>query len=169
MGLNMFQINPRSLAAKLIGLGAMVTFMLAIYTYSSQSTFHLRVPALSSIFSTPPSRVRGSCSPQAWNQGKWEYSPRTNLTAMTKKEDALEFAGFESCASDREFWWHLASDTEEQWNRWPKVTQYKWMPEENCDARPLDGAAMVKDMVEEGGWLLLGGKSIFVLDDCSHC
>ena len=77
---------------------------------------------------------------------------------MTRKEDALEFAGFEGCASDREFFWHLGSDTEEQWNRWPKVSQWKWTPSRGCDVRPLDGAAMVKEMAEEGGWLLLGGQ-----------
>ena len=154
-----------SLSARLIGLGAaMVIFMLAIYTYSSSSTFP-RPPLSSSTFhfrwpplhSTSPSRVRGSCSPSAWNKGHWEYSPRTNLTSMTRKEDALEFAGFEGCASDREFFWHLASDREEQWNRWPKVSQWKWTPERDCNVRPLDGMAMVRDMAEGGGWLLLGG------------
>lgn len=163
MGLSAMSINTRSWAARLIGLGAMMTFMLAIYTYSSSSTFHFRFPSLSSVFSTPASRVRGSCPPSAWNKGQWEYSPRTNLSAMTRKEDALEFAGFESCASDREFFWHLASDREEQWNRWPKVSQWKWTPEQDCDVRPLDGAAMVKEMAEEGGWLLLGGQYFIIL------
>ena len=76
---------------------------------------------------------------------------------MTKREDALEFAGLEGCASDREFFWHLASDVKEQWSRWPKVASYVWKPADNCDVRPLDGSAMIKDMVEQGGWLLLGG------------
>ena len=133
----------------------MVTFMLAIYTYSSSSTFHFRFSSLTSLFA---SRVPGSCPPSKWNEGYWEYSPRTNLSAMTRKEDALEFAGFENCASDREFFWHLGSDTEGQWNRWPKVSQWKWTPAWDCDVRPLDGGAMVKEMVEEGGWLLLGGE-----------
>ena len=153
MGLSLANINPRALAARLIGLGAMITFMLALYTYSSQSSFKFRLPDLS-IFSQ---RKRSSCPPDSWNNGQWEYKPRANLTAMTKKEDALEFAGFESCASDREFFWHLASDVEEQWGRWPKVSSYVWKPSDDCTVRPLDGSAMLKDMVEQGGWLLMGG------------
>ena len=147
-------INPRSLVARLVALVAMVTFMLAIYTYSSQHTFKFRLPGLA-IFSH---RKPLSCTPDAWNNGHWQWKPRSNLTAMTRKEDALEFAGLESCASDREFFWHLASDTEAQWKRWPNVSSYAWKPSDDCDVRPLDAPAMVKDMVEQGGWLLLGGE-----------
>lgn len=136
-----------------MGLCVIVTFMLAVYTYSS-FRFRLKLPAF---LSSP--RVRGSCPPQAWNDGTWEYSkPHTNLTSLTRKEDVMEFVPFEGCASDREYWWHLASEEETQWNRWPSVASYLWQPSDECDARPLDGAAMVKDMVEQGGWLLLGGK-----------
>ena len=147
--------NPRTLTARLIALGAIITCMLTITVYSSQHSFQFRLTNLS-IFSQ---RKQSSCSPDAWNKGQWEYNPRTNLTAMTMKEDALEFAGLESCASDREFFWHLASDVEDQWSRWPKVASYTWKPSGACNVRPLDGSAMVKDMVEQGGWLLLGGMS----------
>lgn len=82
---------------------------------------------------------------------------------MTRKEDALEFAGLQGCASDREFYWHLASDTEAQWDRWPKVSSWAWEPTQNCDMRTLEGYEMVKDMVEEGGWLLLGGMSMNIV------
>jgi hypothetical protein len=153
-------MNPRPLTARLISLGVIFTCMFALYTYSSNVTFHL--PGLG-IF---PQRPHSSCTPHAWNSGEWVYEPHTNRTAMTKKEDALEFAGLEGCASDREFFWHLASDVEEQWIRWPKVSSYVWKPTDRCGVRPLDGPAMVKDMVEQGGWLLLGGMSgnIFIDD-----
>lgn len=149
-------LNPRSLAAKLITLAAFVTFILALYTYTSQTTYTFSFPELS-IFSQ--SRIRGSCSPDAWNNGHWEHAaPPTNLTAISNRKDALQFAGFEGCASDREFFWHLASDKEDQWWRWPAVSSYKWVPSKKCDVRTLDGSAMVKDMVEDGGWLLVGGE-----------
>lgn len=147
-----FPMNPRSLTARLISLGVILLCMLALYTYSSQSSYNFRFRDLS-IFSQ---RRRSACPPNAWDSGQWVYKPHTNLTSMTKKEDALEFAGLEGCASDREFFWHLASDVKEQWNRWPKVSSYVWKPARNCDVRPLDGSAMIKDMVEQGGWLLLG-------------
>ncbi|KIJ60062.1 hypothetical protein HYDPIDRAFT_99472 [Hydnomerulius pinastri MD-312] len=75
---------------------------------------------------------------------------------MTDPDQVLAFAGFEGCAADREYKWHLGTDHEELWNRFPAVSSYKWQPSSLCDARPLSGAAIVKDMVENGGWLLLG-------------
>ncbi|KAF7976817.1 hypothetical protein HWV62_5492 [Athelia sp. TMB] len=147
-------LNPRSLTGKLVTLVALVTFMLAVYTYTSSTTSTFSLPKFS-VFSKP--RVRGSCAPQAWNAGHWEFNPApTNLTQMTDRRDALQFAGFEGCASDREYFWHLASDTESQWDRWPAVTSWRWAPDAACDARPLNGAEMLRDMVEDGGWLLMG-------------
>ncbi|KAH9839020.1 uncharacterized protein C8Q71DRAFT_704131 [Rhodofomes roseus] len=75
---------------------------------------------------------------------------------MHQKEDALVFAGLEGCASSREFWWHLAADNERLWDRFPAVTSWDWTPGGDCEMRPLDGAAIVADMVENGGWLLIG-------------
>ena len=155
MGFSLMNINSRSLTIRLISLGAIFTCMFTLSTYASQSSFKFRFPG-NAIFSQ---RKRSPCAPNAWANGQWQYRPHTNLTAMTKKEDALEFAGLEGCASDREFFWHLAADVREQWNRWPKVSSYGWKPADDCDIRPLDGSAMIKDMVEQGGWLLLGGTS----------
>lgn len=153
MGLVM---NPRSLTGKMITLVALLTFMLALYTYTSQSTYTFSLPDMS-IFSKP--RTRGTCPPQAWNHGRWEPSPPpTNLTAMTDRSDALQFAGFQGCAADREYFWHLASDSESQWDRWPGVSSWKWKPSDECDVRPLDATEMLRDMVEDGGWLLMGGQ-----------
>uniref|UniRef100_A0A0W0G6C6 Uncharacterized protein n=1 Tax=Moniliophthora roreri TaxID=221103 RepID=A0A0W0G6C6_MONRR len=39
-------------------------------------------------------------------------------------------SGFEGCASSREFYWHLASDREDQWNRFPRAQSYKWHPDQ---------------------------------------
>ncbi|EPQ56891.1 hypothetical protein GLOTRDRAFT_73361 [Gloeophyllum trabeum ATCC 11539] len=75
---------------------------------------------------------------------------------MHEVNDALVFAGLEGCAADREYAWHLAADRPEMWDRFPAVTSWKWQPAEECHVRPLDGAAMTKDLVEQGGWLLLG-------------
>lgn len=91
------------------------------------------------------------------------YSPNSDLQALTRPEQALEFAGFEGCAADREYRWHLGTDQEEQWNRFPNVSSYKWLPSRQCNVRPLNGAAIVKDMVESGGWLLLGGMPFSVV------
>lgn len=148
-------LRPRHLSTKVIALGALTTAALTFYTFSSS----LRLSNWSSIFA---GRQRGSCSPEAWSSGYWRYSPNIDLPALTSADQALAFAGLEGCAADREYYWHLGADHEEQWDRFPSVSSYKWQPPSQCDVRPLNGAVMVKDMVENGGWLLLGGAFLIV-------
>ena len=76
---------------------------------------------------------------------------------MKERTDAIAFGGFQGCAADREFFWHLASDRPEQWeNRFPMAYDYLWSPGDGCDLRPLDREALVRDLVEKGGWMLIG-------------
>lgn len=158
MGLSLtgMKVNPRSLSARLIGLGALITFMLALYTYSSYSPFSVELPGFLG------GHRKGSCSPEAWDQGNWTEKPGSSeFSPMTKPEDALVYSGFSGCASSREYFWHLASDTVAQWDRFPKVESWIWSPREDCNARQLHPEDMVRDLVEQGGWLLLGGKSTY--------
>jgi hypothetical protein len=79
---------------------------------------------------------------------------------MTEQEDALAFSGFSGCASSREFYWHLAADKEDQWDRFPRAQSWKWIPGRRCTGlRSLDAGELVKDLVEDGGWYLVGGES----------
>jgi hypothetical protein len=78
---------------------------------------------------------------------------------MLDKTQALQFSGFSGCASSREFDWHLAADTEGQWDRFPAAQSYKWDvgKDEGCEGlRELKQEEMVRDLVEQGGWLLVG-------------
>ncbi|KAJ3505727.1 hypothetical protein NLJ89_g7266 [Agrocybe chaxingu] len=134
---------------KLIGAAVLTTGLLALYSYSTGT------PLLLTNFQTPWSQK--TCTPQAYSDGTWVYHPRTNATKMTDPKDAHAFSGFEACASSREYFWHLASDREDQWDRFPKAQSWQWVPGRGCeDMRPLDPAALVKDMVEDGGWYLVG-------------
>ncbi|KAH7889035.1 hypothetical protein F5I97DRAFT_2006482 [Phlebopus sp. FC_14] len=151
-GTTFFALKPRFLSTRVLVLGVVVTFGLTVYTFTSPH-FSFRLPEWSSIFAQ---RQRGSCSPEAWSDGRWTWSPNSNLSALTSPEQALTFAGLEGCAADREYLWHLGVDHEETWNRFPDVSSYKWSPSSQCDVRPLNGVNMVRDMVENGGWLLLG-------------
>lgn len=65
-------------------------------------------------------------------------------------------AGLQGCAADREYAWHLGTDHEDEWGRFPRVNSYQWVPSNQCSISPLNGASIVKHMVEKGGWLLLG-------------
>ena len=80
---------------------------------------------------------------------------------MTSPEDALTFSGFEKCASSREYYWHLASDREDQWDRFPGAQSWDWIPGDRCKGmKPLNPEDLVRTLVEDGGWYLVGGKSV---------
>jgi hypothetical protein len=70
------------------------------------------------------------------------------------------FAGLEGCASSREFWWHLAADNEGQYDRFPDADSWKWdLEDTECqNFRDLEKQKeeFVRDLVEKGGWLILG-------------
>jgi hypothetical protein len=76
---------------------------------------------------------------------------------MTSPEDALAFSGFEKCASSREYFWHLASDREDQWDRFPDAQSWEWIPGGKCKGmNPLNPEDLVRTLVEDGGWYLVG-------------
>lgn len=148
-------LRPRYLSTKVIALGTLITFAITLYTFSSPEA-SFRLSEWSSVFA---GRQRGTCSPEEWASGYWTHSPNTDLPALTSADQVFSFSGLEGCAADREYHWHLGVDHEELFDRFPNVASYKWQPSSRCDVRPLDGAAIVKDMVEQGGWLLMGGTS----------
>ncbi|KAG6825614.1 hypothetical protein H0H93_000472, partial [Arthromyces matolae] len=78
---------------------------------------------------------------------------------MTQEMQAFEFSGFEGCAKARGLFWYLASDNMNQWDRFPKAHSYKWTvgPDDGCEGlQELNREKMLQDMVQQGGWLLLG-------------
>lgn len=80
---------------------------------------------------------------------------------MTSPEDALTFSGFEKCASSREYYWHLASDRQDHWDRFPAAQSWEWIPGEKCKGMsPLTPEDLIRNMVEDGGWYLVGGKCL---------
>lgn len=128
----------------------LTTFLCAIYI----STPSFKAPS----FGLP---ILHSCSPVDYSDGEWIYSPHTTKTNMTEREDALEFSGFSGCASSREFFWHLAADRDEQWDRFPGAQSWKWVPGKKCiGLRPLSAENLIKNMIEDGGWYLVGGESL---------
>ncbi|KAL6303547.1 hypothetical protein BKA93DRAFT_734873 [Sparassis latifolia] len=135
---------------KLIALAVFASALVLLYLF-----FPASISARLIAFVT--TRPRSTCTPRAYANGSW--TPKAivpDLPVMTKPDDALIFAGFQGCASSREYYWHLGADHEEQWDRFPAVTSWEWTPGDDCVVRPLSPAAMIKDMVEQGGWLLIG-------------
>ncbi|KAJ3487048.1 hypothetical protein NLI96_g3794 [Meripilus lineatus] len=154
LGRGLLSSGPRGATTKILAFGSLFIFLATVYTLFP-STPKKAWATLSSPFS---SRVRGQCPPEAYADGKWVHQapPAPNVT-MTSMDDALPIVGFEGCASSREYYWHLASDRPEQWDRFPGVASWRWDPSSECEGlRPLDPEALVQDLVENGGWLLIG-------------
>ncbi|KAF9439979.1 hypothetical protein P691DRAFT_715732, partial [Macrolepiota fuliginosa MF-IS2] len=146
--LNIMCLNPRSFTGRLVTLGATFTTLILVYTYTTPPILLVDFTALTS--------PRSTCSPESYSNGSWEFRPRTNVTSLTAKEDALVFSGLDGCASSRAVDWHLAVDKPEHWDRFPNVSSWEWIPGDDCQGlRLLDPAALVKELVE-GGWLLVG-------------
>ncbi|EIW63587.1 uncharacterized protein TRAVEDRAFT_161946 [Trametes versicolor FP-101664 SS1] len=141
--------TPRSLPAKVLCVVAIFYVIYAAHSLLSSS---------SNFFSFSVSRPRSICTPQAWASGQWVPKiPPTMRTNFTKSEDVYEFLGFQGCASNREVYWHLAADNERLFDRFPAVASWRWSPPaEQCEVRDLDPTVLVRDLVEQGGWLLIG-------------
>lgn len=142
-------------AWRFIILGGVFTFLLTvwmIHPYSTSLGSSLVVPSV-----LDSTRQSAPCSPSLWSAGQWKpIEPRSSSTVQSVA-DILTLEGFQGCASDREYKWHIAAD-DDQWDRFPDVASYVWTPPDECNVRPLNPEALVKDLVEKGGWLLIGGE-----------
>ncbi|KAJ3770915.1 hypothetical protein FB446DRAFT_129567 [Lentinula raphanica] len=182
---------PRALCTRLLIFASCLTLLLFLYTLSySSSSSSFSLSSLRSSFSSSsssswdswsssstnnePFDSSKSCTPSEYSSGQWMYAPRTTNRSRLEdpRRDALEFAGFQGCASSREFLWHLASDNEAQWDRFPRVSSWKWdLSETSCahsEPSSQSGSGMrnledeknkrqfVTDLVQKGGWLVLG-------------
>lgn len=161
-----FSVHSRP-AWKLIALGGSLTFLLTLYTMHPSSAPLKQ--SLYGMFNQAPLEVvhtSTGCTPQQWSAGQWRSIPPRAKPEVTRPEDVLALDGFEGCAADREYYWHLGAE-QDQWSRFPDVASYVWTPPGECNARPLEKEEMVRDMVEEGGWLLVGGE--YTLRTCLLC
>ncbi|KAI0665876.1 hypothetical protein C8Q78DRAFT_1083449 [Trametes maxima] len=140
---------PRSASAKLLAVLAVLSVLFISHSFLPSSL----KPTLS--FSS--ARARGTCPPSSWAAGKWvPKPPPTRRTNLTQSSDVYEFLGIEACASSREVYWHLAADNDRLWDRFPAVSSWRWEPQTDCHIRELDSTRIVRDLVEQGGWLLIG-------------
>lgn len=145
----MMTFMRRPLSFKFILLGILCTLLYATsWSFSSSGNLFNNLKA-----------NHHRCSAAAYSNGNWSWAPRTNKTLMIEKDEAMEFAGFAGCASSREFHWHLGTgDGQFERERFPNANSWQWTPDPECNIRDLVRDDLVRELVEEGGWLLLGGK-----------
>lgn len=120
-------------------------------------SIHPSALSLASVFNSRRLTLH-SCPPRLWSAGQWLPIPPRAHPNVTSPADVLALHGFQGCASDREYNWHIGAEVD-QYDRFPDVTSYEWTPPNECNVRPLDREQLVKELVEDGGWLLIGGKS----------
>ncbi|KAJ7283348.1 hypothetical protein C8J57DRAFT_1120801, partial [Mycena rebaudengoi] len=143
-------MRPRRRCSKLIAIGVALTLLLFIRVCWPPN---IRLPVASPV----PTGATRSCPPKAYAKGKWIYSPRTNNTSITHQDDMLRFAGFEGCASSREYYWHLGADDERRWERLAEANLWRWQPDEDeCQLGEMRPEELLRELVEQGGWLLIG-------------
>ncbi|KAG8998121.1 hypothetical protein FRB90_012359 [Tulasnella sp. 427] len=98
------------------------------------------------------------CSPKDWSAGMWirKESP----VVVSKPDDVYAASGFKGCASNREVPWHLANDHPDDLPWRGNISAYDWVPASACnDMETNFQESMVIDLVEKGGWLLIGDYS----------
>ena len=151
MGFRHWQVGHPPTAKQLLCLIVVSFFILLFSSFTFSETLYLW------------NYRTKSCSPQAYAEGSWSYHPRTTAkNNMSSPEDALAFSGFEKWASSREYYWHLASesesDREDQWDRFPGAQSWEWIPRNQCKGlKPLNPEDLVRTLVEDGVWYLVGG------------
>ncbi|KAG8885058.1 hypothetical protein FRB98_002017 [Tulasnella sp. 332] len=95
------------------------------------------------------------CSPKDWSAGSWR--PKSDPVVVRSPEDGIPASGFLGCASNREIAWHLGTDHPDLYDWRGNVSRWDWEGAGRCAADvPNDREAMVIDLVENGGWLLIG-------------
>lgn len=111
------------------------------------------------------SDLNGFCTPEQYSAGYWHRRPQSLLRPMLTPEDVYPISGFQGCASFREVEWHLAKNwyDEEEIRVRPwrgNVSAYDWIPGSGCEtySKPTQ-EQLVTQLVERGGWLILGGMS----------
>lgn len=153
---------------RIITLSVLLTLLLLVYTSISHITsrrlLNLHPAQENSEHNQqhhvePYTRPPALCSPEEWSNGHWAYTPHSISIPVESSEDAMEYSGFRGCAShNHHISAALGADTEEIRALVPNRTSYHWTPSSDCSISPLDGGLLVKELVEQGGWLLLGGE-----------
>ena len=177
---------PRSKSQRNLSLAFIMCCVFLLLFISTSWDWKLATKLPSGIFRPSPiEKARTRCSPEVYSSGEWTRSPYwsrpgplskaspdgianlTHIDDMARKEDALMFSRFQGCASGRDRWLQLGSDIKGKWDRFPQAHNWEWVPGGQCRAsgsvedglRDWDPEQMVRDLVERGGWLLVGGAS----------
>lgn len=122
------------------------------------SPYKPELPKPSSFFGGQ-SNMDSRCSPHDWNDGAWVRNP--NAKPIQSPVDVYAASGFSGCASTREVGLHMGTDKLDKLHWRQNISSWTWTPNGGkCldVARTGLGEELLIDLVQRGGWLLVGGK-----------
>lgn len=158
--LTMFMMSHPSAVMRLVIVLGLFFLVLTFFAWSNPS--YMSTSAIfSSSSSTTTSRqsdfaVHG-CSPEDWASGSWQE--KRDPVVVRTPEDGFAASGFLGCASNREVGWHLSTDHADLFDWRGNVSRWDWQGAGRCAVEvPNNRETMVIDLVENGGWLLIGGE-----------
>ncbi|KAF7324078.1 hypothetical protein MKEN_00630200 [Mycena kentingensis (nom. inval.)] len=116
---------------------------------------------------------KARCTPEEWASGEWTYHPHNHSTPVKTLADAFSYAGFAGCPhGDKDIRLGMQPDWMRQYV--PLRTSWRWRPGAACRAGEeaedeWEGGvrserfkeALIRYLVVEGGWLIMGDSNIF--------
>ncbi|KAJ3531922.1 hypothetical protein NMY22_g7961 [Coprinellus aureogranulatus] len=86
-----------------------------------------------------------SCPPAAYSNGSWAFNPKFPPEGSKDVRVRARSRGL------------LGADDPGQWGRFPGVNNWEWVPGDRCRGMERwDREEVVRHLVEDGGWLLIG-------------
>lgn len=96
------------------------------------------------------------CSPEAYSSGSWVRKPGP-ITNMSRYEDVYALSGWTGCGSQHEHEWHFATTESNAWPWRSFASHFTYKPGPGCSSlRRFNQRELVQNLVERGGWLLIG-------------
>lgn len=99
------------------------------------------------------------CTAEEWSAGHWKARKPFKGGAANEVYRPL---GFEGCASGVDVEGHLGLESDGR-NPSQGRRDFEWVPARGCRVKRLEKERLVKQLVEIGGWFLVGGESFFTL------
>ncbi|KAG8908249.1 hypothetical protein FRB99_008314 [Tulasnella sp. 403] len=132
-----------------------ITLVVFVIIVATLSPFPFDNPISRHLAKRP--RPSPMCAPLEWASGSWVL--KRDAVHIVSGDGVHGPSGFLGCASTRNASWHLGTDREEELNWRSYASSYDYVPGGLCGSRMarFSPEKMVIDLVQNGGWLLVGG------------
>lgn len=134
--------------------GLAVLALIVVAGLSYRSTTASTTPFQSRYFA-PTRAAPDSCTPAQYSVGEWTSKP-----SSLDQSSVFAASGFAGCRSTFVPSWHLATEPDMSMGAYRRqAAQWEWVPSSGCTKDAFSVERLVQDLVQRGGWLLVGGMS----------